>query len=93
MQRNYDQETNLVLSLCFSCTIENITFMGYGLIAYNLIGKSSFNDTTIDLSIRNLTSYLRYQGILLWYENLPHSNQDHYMMTVDGLSLTCYYSS
>ena len=91
-QRKYENETNLVLSLCFTCQVENISFIGYGLMAYNLIGKSSLNNIIIDLSVKNSNSYLRYQGLLLHYDSLPNSREDHYTTIINEVFFTCHYS-
>ena len=37
---NKNHLTNLRLSCCFSCEIQNVTFFHYGLLAYNMIGNS-----------------------------------------------------
>ena len=51
---NKTQLTNLKLSCCFSYKIQNVTFMQYGLIGFNLIGESYLYN--IKLKVRSYHS-------------------------------------
>ena len=39
--------TNLKLFCCFSCKIENVTFVQYGIVGFNLIGRSYLNNIKV----------------------------------------------
>ena len=54
--------TSLYLSQCFSCVIENVTFMSFGMVGKNLIGQSYLNE----LYIIHVTGKF-CQGIALMY--------------------------
>ena len=41
--------TNLKLSCCFSCKIENVTFLQYGFTAINLIGETYLHNINIEI--------------------------------------------
>ena len=41
-------QTNLKLFCCFSCKIENVTFVQYGIIGFNLIGRSYLNNIKVE---------------------------------------------
>ena len=63
---NKTQITNLRLSCCFSCKIQNVTFIQYGLIGFNLIGESYL----YNIKIQSMEfSQLCCQTILLQYTN------------------------
>ena len=59
---------NLQLSCCFSCKIENVTFLQYGFAAFNLIGKSYLYNIKIEIM-----PYLKLccQQIFLKYTDCP----------------------
>ena len=60
---------DLWLTECISCTIENVTLIGYGLLGGNLIGRSYLNNIIINLiklSNRDNECYAQ-QGITLYY--------------------------
>ena len=40
--------TNLKLLCCFSCKMENITFVQYGIVGFNLIGRSYLNNIKVE---------------------------------------------
>ena len=42
--------SNLQLAVCVSCTVENVTLIGCGLSADNLLGRSSIQDIVINLT-------------------------------------------
>ena len=63
-------DARLKLVVCISCTVENVTLLGYGLVGRDLIGKSYLNNLAIYLT-RSLYhgEYWCYghQGIMLYY--------------------------
>ena len=69
---------NLQLFCCFSCKIENVTFLQYGFAAFNLIGKSYLYNIKIEIM-----PYLKWccQQIFLKYTDCPswdnYSNYSH----------------
>ena len=46
-QCNQSQSTDLLITFCYSCTIENVIFMNLGLIGENLIGRSHLTKMVI----------------------------------------------
>jgi len=56
--------TNLQMSCCFSCKIENVTFLQYGFKGFNLIGESYLHNIKIKVM---QFSEMCCQGILLQY--------------------------
>ena len=84
---NTEELTNLRLSCCFSCKIENVTFLHYGIMGLNLIGESYLHNIKIEtINFSQLCCqaiYLRYTICLLWnyYINHTHNN-----ITINQLS-------
>ena len=70
--------TNLKLFCCFSCKIENVTFIHYGIIGFNLIGKSHLNNIKVETMQFSKVCYmmilLEYSSCLPWnkYSNHVH---------------------
>ena len=64
----YKRLSNLKISCCFSCRIENVTFLHYGIMGNNLIGESYLNNVMIE-TIQY--SQLCCQEILLQYTSCP----------------------
>ena len=62
---------NLQLVICISCTIENVTLIGYGLSGHDLIGRSYLNNLVISLIESSNIEYECYdhQGIMLQYSD------------------------
>ena len=63
----YKYLTNLILNLCYSCTIENAVFMNLGLKGTNLIGNSHLTKILIKSDVRQLNYLVFCQGITLYY--------------------------
>ena len=64
---NQLQLMNVAISMCYSCSIENVTFMNSGLNGINLIGQSYLAQIVIKLKREN-PSFLAYcQGIIINY--------------------------
>ena len=81
MLKQYDhpQLTNLLITLCYSCTIENAVFMNLGLIATNLVGRSHLTE----LMIKSNRKFLMFcQEIALKYNwNLqPFTDHEHLLV-------------
>ena len=69
--------SNLIVSCCFSCKIENITLLHYGVKAHNLIGNSYLNGTKIKIM---QSTQLCCQEILLQYTFcISWNNYNEYM--------------
>ena len=67
----------LQLVVCISCTIENVTLSGCGLLGYNLIRRSYL--TNIVINNKPLNSEYQcnsYQGIMLRYGNYSYAFND-----------------
>ena len=48
-QCNHPQLTNLLITLCYSCTLENLVFINLGMIATNLVGRSHLTELVIKI--------------------------------------------
>ena len=71
--KKHEYLTNLLIDLCYSCTIQNAVFINSGLKGINLIGRSHFTKITIESN----SGYLLFcQGIILHYWDMP-SYKDH----------------
>ena len=67
----YRYLTNLLLNLCYSCTIENVIFMNLGLQGTNLNGNSHLTKILIKSDVTQ-TNYLVFcEGITLYYWEKP----------------------
>ena len=81
--------TNLYIGFCWSCTIENVTFLEYGLTGHNIYGRSVLNNIVIDLTITSTSTYLNYHGIKLAYSRLPRRSLDSSMVCIlNGVSVS-----
>jgi len=80
-------ETNLFLHFCWSCTIENVTFLKYGLIGLNICGISLFKNVVINLTIESTSTYMNYHGIMLAYHSSPSLSFDS-VCTFSGVSIS-----
>ena len=89
-RQNYKshRETNLLLNYCWSCRINEVVFLKYGMIGINMIGDSHLNNISINLTVSNSASYLRYQGISLEYTNLSLSNHKRFNIKIREASIT-----
>jgi len=70
--------TSLFLSWCFSCIVENVTFINFGILGQNVIGHSYLNDIYIT---HNTGQFC--QGITLVYlddQNLLTENNEHHLL-------------
>ena len=67
--------TNLFINLCYSCTIENVTFMNLGLEGRNLVGKSHFTKIIMESNL------MFCQGITLLYQDkLAYKDHKHLLI-------------
>ena len=84
---------NLKLSCCYSCKVENVTFLQYGLSGSNLIGKSYLN--YIKIKIMPLPGFC-CQGVLLQYSTCSswnnYSNHMHYL-TIENFVIHDYITN
>ena len=63
----YKYLTNLILNLCYSCTIKNVVFMNLGLKGTNLIGNSHLTEILIKSDVPQPNYLVFCQGITLYY--------------------------
>ena len=84
--------TSLYISQCFSCGIDNVTFMNFGIIGHNLIGQSYLNE----IYVTHTTGQF-FQGIFLSCtdSNQPQANENHILINklyinVIGTGRKCY---
>ena len=72
--------TNLKLNCCFSCKIENIVLVQYGIIGYNLIGRSYLNNVKVEtIQFSKFCCrmvILQYATCEPWHK---YSNHTHYL--------------
>ena len=77
---NRKRLTSLGVSCCFSCKIDNVTFIQYGIMGMNLIGKSYLHNIKFETM---QFSQLHCQVVLLQYSTCPlWSNYTTYMHSV-----------
>ena len=95
-QCDHPQLTNLLITLCYSCVIEDVTFIDLGLIGGNLIGTSYLSKTVIKAN-RKKSKFLMYmcQGITLTYWNQQTfiDHKHHLIMnqiSINGDGNKCY---
>ena len=85
---NKTKLTNLKLSCCFSCKIQNITFIQHGLTGFNLIGESYLYNIKIQSMELSQSCcqvvLLRYTDCLLW------NNYSTYMHRVSIEQISIY---
>ena len=79
--------TNLRLSCCFSCKIENVTFLHYGITGLNLIRESYLHNIKIEtIKFSQLCCqaiYLKYSICQLWNNYIIHTHN----ITINQLSI------
>ena len=81
-QCDHPQLTNLLITLCYSCTIEDVIFIDLGLVGRNLIGTSYLSKIVIKAS-RKKSNFLMHtcQGIALTYWNhQPFIDHEHHLI-------------
>ena len=67
----YRYLTNLLLNVCYSCTIENVIFMNLGLKGTNLNGNSHLTKILIKSDVTQPNYLVFCQGIMLSYLDKP----------------------
>ena len=67
----HSQLTNLLVSSCYSCTIENVIFMSIGLIGNNLIGRSHLTEITMKVNEEKSISFCSGITITYWDQQQP----------------------
>ena len=78
------QLTNVLITLCYSCTIENVVFMNVGLIATNLIGRSYLTDLEIK-SNKKLPMFC--QKIELKYWNQQSFTDHNHLLVMNQINM------
>ena len=84
-QCDHPQLTNLLISLCYSCTIENTIFMNLGLIGTNLVGRSRLTKTAVKSNRRFL---MFCQKITLLYWNLRAFTDHRHDLIINQVNIT-----
>ena len=87
----------LLINLCHSCTIENVTFMNSGLIGTNLIGASHLSEILIRLNRERPNVVMFCQGITLNYGNLQSVMDQKHTLIMNKIKIIgdgkkCYSS-
>ena len=81
--------TNLYIGYCWSCTVENVTFLEYGLMGLNIYGGSVLNNVVFNLTITSSRTYLDYHALVLAYKKLPDgNNEDSMVCTLKGVYIS-----
>ena len=96
-QYKHEELTNLLINLCDSCTIENVTFINLGMIGKNPIGNSHLTKIMIklDTAPAQLDLLVHCQGISLMYGNEHMRNSDYksHLKTLNQININsnqCY---
>ena len=83
-QCDHPQLTNLIITLCYSCTLENVVFMNSGLIATNLVGRSHLTG----LVIKSNRKFLMFcQEITLKYWNLQSFTNHKHLLVMNQINM------
>ena len=83
-QCDHPQLTNLLINLCYSCTIEKTVFMNLGLIATNLVGRSHLSE----LVIKSNRKFLMFcQEISLKYWNLQYFTDHKHLLVMNRINM------
>ena len=83
-QCDHPQLTNLLIYLCYSCTLENLVFINLGMIATNLVGRSHLTD----LAIKSNRKFLMFcQQITLNYWYLPSFTDHMHLLVMSQISM------
>ena len=78
-QCNQSQSTDLLITSCYSCTIENVIFMNLGLIGENLIGRSHLTKIVMEIAIPKFQRFCQKIALKFW--NLQSFNDhEHYLI-------------
>ena len=87
LDQYYVYETNLMLTECWSCKVRNVTFLQYGLIAYNLLGRSWLSNIAINLTNTRSNTFLHYHGIFLTFKDLSDISYSHHLIVLNLISV------
>ena len=83
-QCDHPQLTNLIITLCYSCTLENVVFMNLGIIATNLVGRSHLTE----LVIKSNRKFLMFcQEIALKYWNLQSFTDHKHLLVMNQINM------
>ena len=77
----------MVIHLCYSCTIENVTFMNSGLNGINIVGQSYLTQIVIKLHRQKSYSLAYCQGIILSYWD-QHFIDINHVLTIQQMKFT-----
>ena len=75
--------TSLYLSWCFSCVLENITFINFGIVGENLMGNSYWDG----IYFTHTTGYF-CQGITLIYKDDKLTDKNEYYLLMNEIHIT-----
>ena len=83
-QCDHPQLTNLLIYLCYSCTLENLVFINLGMIATNLVGRSHLTK----LAIKSNRKFLMFcQQITLNYWYLQSFTDHMHLLVMNQISM------
>jgi len=84
----HKQLTNLLIEVCYSCTIKNVTFMNLGLIGRNIIGNSHLTEIIKLHREKKFTSVFQGITLMFWNQQLytDHSHKNHLIMNHINIS-------
>ena len=95
LQFKHTHLTNLLIDLCYSCTIENVTFINLGLTGKNLIGNSYLSKIMIKLENSYMMAYCQGISLIfsdhqLYTDHKGHLIMDQVTMSGRGTGKECY---
>ena len=76
-----------MLTECWSCKVRNITFLQYGLVAHNLLGRSWLSNIVINLTNTRSNTFLHYHGISLTFKNLSDISYSYHLIVLNAISV------
>jgi len=87
--------TNLLIDLCYSCTIQSVIFLNFGLTGNNLIGNSHLAQIMIKPENSNFSVFCKGITLMFFkYQQQPYANQQLIMdqININGEGKKCYNS-
>ena len=86
-QCDQPQLTNLLLNLCYSCTLKNIVFMNVSLIATNLIGRSHLTEIIMKSNRITSKNLMFCQELTLQYWDLQSFNNHKHLLEMNQIKM------
>ena len=84
-QMQFSKHGNLLINLCYSCTIDNVIFINLGLKGVNLIGNSYLTKIMIKFRVSKQNFLVFCQGITLYYWDKPAYEDHKHLLVMNQL--------